>query len=114
MVVTAVYTSCTSTCRRTVTTLLRTWDELRRSGEAPVFVLVSLDPETDTPERLRAWKRERGLPSSWRLVTGGAEQTRELVDFLGIHVIDMGEHLVHDAKVVFLDAAGRPVRWSPG
>ncbi|HEX7454279.1 MAG TPA: SCO family protein, partial [Polyangiaceae bacterium] len=72
-------------------------------------VLVTLDPSSDTPERLRRYKAEEALPASWRLLSGSKQATQELSDVLEIHVIDGGSHLVHDAKIVLFDGDGKRI-----
>jgi cytochrome oxidase Cu insertion factor (SCO1/SenC/PrrC family) len=61
VVVTTIYTTCVRTCPRTVTDLEKLADAFRREGREAQFVLVTLDPTTDTPARLREFKERRGL-----------------------------------------------------
>jgi protein SCO1/2 len=110
LVVTAMFTSCRATCPRTIGKLRKVDDELRRQGRASQFLLVTLDPSTDTPERLREFKQSENLPDSWRFLSGDASETKELADALDIHVLDMGAHLIHDGRIVVFDAQGMPSR----
>ncbi|MEP7052899.1 MAG: SCO family protein [Pseudomonadota bacterium] len=107
LIVTEIYTSCTSTCPRTVAQLRKLSDRLEREGKTAQFLLVTLDPSSDTPERLRRYKAEEALPASWHLLSGSKQATQELSDVLEIHVIDASSHLVHDAKIVLFDADGK-------
>jgi cytochrome oxidase Cu insertion factor (SCO1/SenC/PrrC family) len=74
------------------------------------FLLVTLDPSNDTPETLRRFKASSGLPESWHLLSGSRNDTVDLRDMLGIHVIDDGPHLLHDGRIVIFDGQGMPTR----
>jgi protein SCO1/2 len=107
LIVTEIYTSCTSTCPRTVSKLRQLSARLLRAGRTAQFLLITLDPASDTPERLRRYKADEALPASWHLLRGSKRATDELTNVLDIHVLDGGSHLVHDAKIVVFDAEGR-------
>ena|ERR1022692_1648993 len=107
LVVTLVYTSCTTTCPLTVDKLLRLGDSFRRQGRPATFVLVTLDPSNDTPEQLRRFKATRGLPADWHLLRGNDQQTRELAGLLGVRIMNESSHIIHDGRIVFLDPQGR-------
>ncbi|MDB6151914.1 MAG: uncharacterized protein JWL90_367 [Chthoniobacteraceae bacterium] len=48
------------------------------------FLLVSIDPERDTPEALRAFRTKHGLPTErWTFLCGSAEATRQLAGMVG-------------------------------
>jgi protein SCO1/2 len=110
IVVAAVYTTCTRTCPLTVRKMRNIHEAFERAGRPAQFVLVSLDPDVDTPERLRRFKEERHLPSDWHLLTGKRSTTLEILDLLGIHVLDMDAHVFHDSKIVVFDEHGAPAR----
>ena len=110
LVVTAVYATCRATCPRTIAKLQKIEADFQRDHQAAQFLLVTLDPVSDTPDILRRFKQESGFPDSWHLLAGSVEATRELTDVLDIHVLEDGPHLMHDAKIVVFDAAGRPTR----
>lgn len=110
LVVTTIFTSCRETCPRTVQKLREVHARFSREGRPPQFLLVTLDPANDTPERLRHFKQSEKLPESWHLLTGTDAATRELTQFLDIHVIDPDAHIMHDAKIVVFDATGMPSR----
>jgi cytochrome oxidase Cu insertion factor (SCO1/SenC/PrrC family) len=110
VIVAAFYTSCSSTCPRTIEALRRIDNALRASGARAQMVLVTIDPDTDTPERLAAFKRSRALPESWRLLRGSSAQTRELLDVIGVHAIPTDPHVVHDSYLAVFDADGHLAR----
>ena len=106
LVVTAVYTSCTTVCPRTVAKLRRVYDAYRREEREAQFLLVTLDPTNDSPEVLQHYKTSMQLPSDWHLLRGSPSQTQELVDLLDVHLIDDAPHIAHESKVVFFDKTG--------
>lgn len=106
IVVSMLYTSCTTTCPLTIEKLRRAKEVLERQQSHAVFVLVTLDPQNDTVEQLREYKASRQLPKEWHLVRGSYEQTRALADLLRIHVLEDG-HIFHDSRIVVFDAEGK-------
>ena len=106
IVVTMVFTSCTSTCPLTIEKLRHVTETFEREGRPATFVLVTLDPSNDTPEQLRRFKLSRQLPGKWHLVRGSDADTRALADLLQIHVLD-DAHLFHDARIVVFDPDGK-------
>jgi protein SCO1/2 len=110
LVLTAMFTQCKATCPRTLAKLRQMHAQFQRAGRAAEFVLVTLDPDNDTPQALSRFKSSSGLPDSWHLLSGSLADTRELRDVLGIHVIDDGPHLMHDGRIVLYDGDGRPAR----
>jgi protein SCO1 len=110
LVVTAAFTSCRETCPRTMQKLRDVYMTFQRQKRAAQFIVVTLDPGTDTPDRLFAFKREQRLPASWHLLTGPKAQTRELARMLGIHLVDLDGHLMHDGAIVVFDEQGRSRR----
>lgn len=108
IVVAAVYTTCTRTCPLTVEKFRAVYETFQRAGRSAEFVLVTLDPSVDTPERLREFKESRKLPGEWHLLAGGRYETLEVMDLLGIHVLDMDSHVFHDTRIAIFDERGIP------
>lgn len=106
IIVTMVFTSCTSTCPLTLDRLRHITETFEREGRAATFVLVTLDPSNDTPDQLRRFKISRQLPARWHLLRGDDAQTRQLADILQIHVLD-DVHVFHDARIVVFDRDGK-------
>ena len=106
LVVTTIFATCREVCPRTVKRMRELEERFTREGLRPRFVLVTLDPVTDTPDRLRKFKADEKLPGSWTLLGGPRASTRQLTEFLEIHVVDLQAHMIHDAKIVMFDGAG--------
>lgn len=77
-VVAFIFTNCPFTCPMIEAALQATESEIELSGAR--FLLFSVDPEHDTPERLAAYAQEKGLSDRWVLATGPFEQTVRLVE----------------------------------
>jgi protein SCO1 len=112
VVLVAIFTTCQETCPRTLGKLREVYDQFGRDHRHAEFVVVTIDPETDTPERLREFRKSRNLPEAWHLLTGGSQETQQLADLLGVHIMAMDTgmdptHVVHDSKIMLFDANGR-------
>jgi protein SCO1/2 len=114
VVLTAFFTSCTTRCPLTIERLRALDAAMRRRGIAGAFVLVTLDPRTDGPARLRRYKEEHGLPPSWHLLRGDLEETRALARALGLRAAYDDGHIDHDVRVAIFDRAGRLARTLDG
>lgn len=78
-VIAFIFTNCPFACPMIVSALQTTEAAIERSDAR--FVLFAVDPERDTPERLRAWGEDRGLDRGrWTLLTGDFEQSRRIVE----------------------------------
>ena len=107
MILTMEYSSCRFMCSTTFAQL----KELQAAADEkknPIdFVIVSLDPDNDTPEAWRQYRRTKEVErSNWHLLTGSRATTKEIAALLGIKYWSMDEHILHDFKVVRLNAKG--------
>jgi cytochrome oxidase Cu insertion factor (SCO1/SenC/PrrC family) len=63
-----------------------------RLGKDLALISISVDPGTDTPERLRTWsERYHGAPG-WTLVTGQKADIDRLLKALGVFTADKNSH----------------------
>jgi protein SCO1/2 len=107
LVVTVTYTSCKLRCPMTTSKLKKLDAAFTKRGLRAHFVLVTLDPGNDTPDRLLDYKTSHRLPAeTWHLLRGNEAQTKELSRFLGIRTLDDGSHIDHEVKIRIFDAAG--------
>jgi protein SCO1/2 len=106
LVISMVYTTCSTVCPRTIVKLRRVREAFLREGKDAQFVLVTLDPSNDTPERLRNFKTSTNLPGEWHLLTGPSSSVRELTDMLDLHTLDDGSHIAHESRIVVFDHGG--------
>jgi len=83
LVVVMIYTSCSSACPRLVYDIRDIHDKL---GDPSVkYVFVSIDPETDTPERLKTFARENHMDGpQWIFLQGSLDDVRVFANVLAV------------------------------
>lgn len=116
-VVAMVYTHCTHTCPAIVAEMKRLEAALPAEERGRVgFVLVSLDPRRDTPEQLERFATSMRLdPAAWTLLTGGADEVREMAVLLGIRYRPEADaQISHSNTYVVLDVDGRMIHRQDG
>lgn len=106
------YASCPAACPMLIADLHRIEaavdEETRRDLRV---LLVSFDPDTDTPAALSALAAERGVDTArWTLATAPPDDVRTLAAVLGISYrrLETG-HYNHSAVITLLDGEGRPL-----
>ena len=106
-VVGLVYTNCAFACPRVIADMKRIEAALPDVG----FVLVSIDPERDTPERLRQFADGARLSDErWTLLTGSDDSLIELAAVLGVRYRRISESdFMHSNLLTVLDRNGEIV-----
>lgn len=116
-VVAMVYTHCAATCPQIVVDMKRLEGELVPQHDREVgFVLVSIDPRRDTPERLQEFGEGARLdPARWTLLSAGEEEILELAALLGVKYRRDGEaEFSHSNIITVLDRGGQIVHRQEG
>lgn len=106
------YTSCPYVCPLVIDTLKKTQRALPpATGGTLDVLLVSFDPERDTPARLKQVFGERKIdPATWTLARTDAPGVRKLAAVLDIQYRALANRdISHSAALVLLDADGRIV-----
>lgn len=82
-----VFTSCGTICPPMGANFAKLQKLLggRHGGPSVRLISVSIDPGTDTPERLKAWAAKFGARPGWTLVTGNGEEIERLLKALGVY-----------------------------
>jgi protein SCO1/2 len=104
------YGSCPSACPLLISTAKRVMAGLDGGAASDVRVLlVSFDPQRDTPDALRRIAAERGLDDvRWRLASAPDEQVRDLAALLGVQYRRLPDgNFNHTSSIVLLDRSGR-------
>jgi cytochrome oxidase Cu insertion factor (SCO1/SenC/PrrC family) len=84
VVINFIFTTCTKICPPLGATFARLQKELGdKVGRDVRFISVSVDPVTDTPERLKAWGEKFHAGAGWTFVTGNKPEIDELLRALG-------------------------------
>ncbi|KQB38875.1 SCO1/SenC/PrrC protein, involved in biogenesis of respiratory and photosynthetic system [Flavobacterium daejeonense] len=87
LVMVMIYTSCKAACPRLVADMRNIEQRLPEKGKDKVkMVLVSIDTEVDTPERLKAFAKENKMDSEpWVFLRSTEENTREFAAVLSVN-----------------------------
>ena len=103
------YTSCPYVCPLIIDTLKKTQRALAPAKVA--VLLVSFDPERDTPKRLQQVFVERKLDAaSWTLARTDANDVRQLAAVLDLQYRALANgDINHSAALVLIDGDGRIV-----
>ena len=104
-----IFTTCTTICPPLGATFARVQRELgERAGRDVRFISISVDPATDTPERLKAWGAKFHATEAWTFVTGQKPQVDELLRALGAATASPSDHT--PTVLIGNDAAGQWTR----
>ncbi|HYO62468.1 MAG TPA: SCO family protein [Pyrinomonadaceae bacterium] len=101
-----IFTTCTTICPPLGATFARVQKELGpRAGSDVHFISVSVDPATDTPERLKAWGAKFKAGPGWTFVTGDKASVDQLLNALAASASKREDHsptvvVINDAKNV--------------
>lgn len=88
-----IYTSCTTTCPVVSQIMARVRDELGgRSTRDVRLISISVDPATDTPERLKEYAGRLDAGPEWLWLTGYKPDVDRVLDGLGAYTPDFREH----------------------
>ena len=88
-----IYTTCATICPPLGATFGKLQKSLgERAGKDVFLISVSVDPATDTPERLRAWGAQFGAKPGWTLVTGEKTELNRLLRALGADAASPESH----------------------
>jgi protein SCO1/2 len=117
VLVTMFYGSCPSACPLLVSNVARVDAQLPPRVRAQTRVLlVSFDPEHDTPAALRDVSARHRLDSArWRLAAAPEEDARDLAAALGIAYRKLpGGGFTHTSVITALDGQGRIIARAEG
>ena len=98
-----VYTTCTTQCPLNSQLLSHVQKNLSKEEYEKVqLVSLSVDPGTDTPERLKNYAEKIGAGPGWTWLTGHRPEVNQLLNALGVYTPDFKIHpsvvLVGDGK----------------
>lgn len=93
VVVMFIYTSCTDICPLTTARMTQIEDKLGAVVGRDIFIVsMTVDPENDTPEKLKAYSKAFGTGPGWTFVTGKPEDIRAINYRLGERSKVLSEH----------------------
>jgi len=118
-------TLCQETCPLTTGNLLMMDRAVTAAGLVGRvhFVELTVDPDRDTPSRLRAYRNLVGAPANWSLLTGRPAVIERIWRYFGVWYQRVGEpsppgtdwltgrtlsyDVAHEDALLYLDASGR-------
>jgi len=88
-----IFTNCTTICPPLAATFARLQKEMGdKVGRDVHLISISVDPLTDTPERLKAWGAKFKAGPGWTFVTGEKQEIDKLLNALGAAVSKREDH----------------------
>jgi protein SCO1/2 len=100
-----VFTSCTAICPVMTATFAQVQERLDPKRDRLRFVSISIDPEHDTPARLREYAQKFGAGSHWQFLTGSAEASLAVQRAFEVY---RGDKMSHDPVTFIRAAADKP------
>lgn len=93
VVINFIYTNCPDLCPISTARLAQVEEKLGdQMGRDYFFISMSVDPEHDTPERLKQYADAFGAGSGWFFVTGRPEDIRAINYAFGERSLNLNEH----------------------
>jgi len=93
VVIIPFFTTCTNVCPPMNATMERIQNALGdRLGKQVFLISISVDPVTDTPERLKAYAAKFHAKPGWSFITGSKENVDWALHKLGQYVEDKNSH----------------------
>jgi cytochrome oxidase Cu insertion factor (SCO1/SenC/PrrC family) len=87
-----IFTTCTTICPPLTATFRRVQQDLAKGALDVQLVSISVDPTTDTSDRLRAFADKYEAGPGWTFVTGDKADIDSLLQALGAAVADKTDH----------------------
>ena len=87
-----IFTTCTTICPPLTATFRRVQQDAAARGLDLQLISVSVDPTTDTPERLRDFASKFKAAPGWTFVTGDKARIDSVLQALGAAVANKNDH----------------------
>ncbi len=85
LVTVMIYTSCKAACPRLVADMKNLEGKIGKTAAPVKYILVSIDPETDTPERLKEFARLNNMEGDqWLFLRSTEDNTREFANVMAV------------------------------
>jgi len=101
-----IYTTCTALCPIMSGTFASLQDKLGSARDRVSLISISIDPEEDTPRRMREFRRKYDAGDEWHFYTGTLEQSIAAQRAFGVYT---GDKMLHQPVMLF--RAGPKARW---
>lgn len=125
---TFIYTSCPDVCPLITQKFRQTYAQLGLDAGKVAFVAITVDPETDTPQRIAEYSQAMGMTGKWNFLTGSRAELTPIWKAYGVApvpaqqaalLVQKGPQVaqndpafqgVHSAVVYVIDPLGRERR----
>jgi cytochrome oxidase Cu insertion factor (SCO1/SenC/PrrC family) len=87
-----IFTTCTTICPPLTATFRRVQQDMATSAPAARLISISVDPTTDTPQRLNDFAAKFKAGPGWTFVTGDQNEISSLLRALGAAVANRNDH----------------------
>lgn len=109
LVMVMIYTSCKTACPRLVADMKNIESKLNKKTKQKVkLILVSIDPETDTPKRLKEFAKVNKMEDDqWLFLRSTEDNTREFAAILAVNYEQISpEEFSHSNIISVFNTAG--------
>ena len=100
-----IYTTCTTVCPLTSQTLSELQSKLGRARDGVHLMSISIDPEEDTPTRLREYAKKFSAGPQWQHYTGTMEASRAAQSAFNVY---RGNKMDHQPAMLVRVSPGAP------
>lgn len=100
-----IFTTCKAVCPISSRTFSRFQDKLGADREKILMVSISIDPEQDTPARLRDYAHKYGAGPQWHFYTGTTEASQAAQKAFDVY---RGDKMNHVPVTLLRSAPGKP------
>lgn len=112
VVINFIYTACKNSCPAETARMKQVYRELDgRVGKDILMYSISIDPELDTPERLREYMTKFKIGPGWSFYTAPREDTDRLRRALGLYMEDAVAEDDMDHNLSFIMGNHRTGKW---
>lgn len=105
LIVNFIFTTCTTICPVLSATFSQVQSALGDGAEDVRMISISIDPEEDTPERLRAYAERYHAGPEWRFFTGSLDDIIAIQKAFDVY---RGNKMSHEPAILLRQAADRP------
>ena len=102
-----IFTTCTTICPVMTATFQQVQKQLGGKHKNVRMVSVSIDPENDTPAKLKEYATKFGAGAQWKMLTGSLENSLAVQKAFGVFAGDKMNH----KPLTFLKAQGSENTW---
>ena len=102
-----IFTTCTTICPVMTSTFHQVQEKLGKNRKNVRMVSISIDPENDTPKKLKAYASKNMADGQWTFLTGTLENVIQAQKAFGAFA---GEKMNHK-PITFLKGNGADAQW---